>query len=590
MSSTSIDTAGSSTIPAGRSAGPGFKSRSLPWTMCLAMGLIVLGCLPIVWAQILQLWSKEHYQYVLLVPAGVWLICRKSEWPHVSAHSPWSLAPFLASLAGIGLLSAAVVLWSPFLGTAGFLVLLAPLVWWCYGPAGWTLGWRGWLFAWTALPLPFGLDEDITLLLRNVATIWTSSVLDALQVRHLMHANIIELPQKSLFIIDACSGIHSLFVLIAAAVFISMNNGRGLIHTALMVFGSLWIVMVENVGRLTIVASTQSWSVDFSRGLPHSVLGACLFVISLAILLSLDQLLTFLSPANGQGWWRRDRDTRPTARPAVPSPRTAGVGYLVFAAPCLLLFTWQWPQVGGLAAATKLTPSRLKVPALTQQSLPDEINGFTVKEYRSVLRVPGDPLGPESQHWTLQKGGMTVLISLDYPYAELHDLTVCYRNIGWSVQSRELLESESLEPFSPQLSGRVARVQLERALFPSAILMYSAADRNGQLSMTYRPDDPTARQRIRNRIQSWTNPAPTAAAPAANGTTTETQLSANSLNGPFLQYQMLATSSNPWTASERDELLALYLDLRDRLHELCFPSSGTSIAVRPETGSPVPSP
>ncbi|MFV0442213.1 MAG: exosortase/archaeosortase family protein, partial [Planctomycetaceae bacterium] len=262
----------------------------------LAIACVACGCLPTTYAHFVNLLSKPHYQHAFLVPLGVWLIWRQDLHRLSRSFAPLHWAPLMCLILGAAALGVAAWAGSPWVGMIATLILLLPCLWWRGGWSAWKQGWRGWLFAWTLVPLPLGMDEDLTLWLRTITTKLTSRVLDELGVLHLSYANVIELPGKPLFVADACSGINSLYVLMAAALFYAMWSGRTLLHTLLLLAATFYWVMVENVARLSLVALAWQRQMDWSQGTSHTWLGIVLFVVSLALVLSTDQLLRFLIP------------------------------------------------------------------------------------------------------------------------------------------------------------------------------------------------------------------------------------------------------------------------------------------------------
>ncbi len=54
--------------------------------------------------------------------------------------------------------------------------------------------------------------------------------------------------------------------------------------------GALAIVMIENIARICIIAMGFRWDINLSEGLPHSVLGLVMFLLSMLLVCSLDQL------------------------------------------------------------------------------------------------------------------------------------------------------------------------------------------------------------------------------------------------------------------------------------------------------------
>jgi len=189
--------------------------------------------------------------------------------------------------------------WSPWLAVLSGLVTSFCVLWLRTGWDGLPRWLSTWLMCWILLPPPFGWDERLTVALRGITTQATSRVLDLFGQLHVSYMNVIEVPQKSLFIADACSGVHSLFVLLAASLFWALLYRRSAIHTLLLMTTTVGVVLLENITRLVVTVLALPWRIDLSSGPDHTALGLILFLASAGLIVSTDQLLLFLLPQRG---------------------------------------------------------------------------------------------------------------------------------------------------------------------------------------------------------------------------------------------------------------------------------------------------
>lgn len=519
---------------------------------CLAC--LAFGCVPLLTAHYIELLSKPHYQYTLLVPLAMLALCGRFGLTLQPTTRPLGLTVlFFLALGGAGL-AAAGVIWSPWLGAVSSLLLIIPGLLWYGGKEGWTAGARAWVFSWTLIPLPFSIDDDLTTRLKTVSTKLTSRILDEFGVLHLSYANVIELPEKQLFVADACSGIHSLFVLLAAALFLAMWLKRTALHTVCLLISAFGIVLLENISRLVIVAVGIGYRIDLSEGWRHMTLGLVLFCLSVVLILSADQFLMFLLP---RGWMWRARSRRDSARPTVPTPGSPGRWTLAACVACAFVVL----GAVHLRAMPRLEVNRVFVPALTlprfgADALPDNLAGFEFVEYATVNRVPGDPLGRDSQQWTFRRGKLTVLLSLDSPYEGIHDLCVCYTATGWTIPDKRVIPAQDLSGLNPKISGPVAIATLQRPLYGHGLLLFSLFDQSGDVGAMIRElerGDSTARGL--SRLNSVRTPS---TAPVKTP-----QL-------PYIQVQAFARSDAPLSEDQIQEVLALYLAGRDVFHQRCL--------------------
>lgn len=426
---------------------------------------------------------KAHYQYMLLVPpVMIWLFWHRASTQVLKSGkgSVWLLCGLL--IPWLGLLYSSWV-FSPWLGMAA-LALVGPLASFALG--GWPLfrsTWGIWLIGFFLLPLPLRYDERLIVRLRDYATRITSSALDELGVVHMISGNVIELPEKKLFVADACSGIHSLFVVIAAAAVIAAFNRRGPLATLVLMAGAFGIVMIENIARLTSVALSIRFGYDLSEGMPHQILGVVLFAISIGLLISLDQWVAFFS------FFRfRTTESEPPWQPFSPALTRVFAVSGVLCLVCLPVQFLRMPKEVPSLAEGFAKP--VDLPSLSKELLPSELADFTQTEYEEIVRVADDPFGPESQVWRYVLGDKEMVFSLNYPYRGLHDACLCYRNSGWQVRGDSVVgvpdTGAATHVVPPGTAWNETPALVSRMSNPvegEAILMYSMLSESGRVGV-----------------------------------------------------------------------------------------------------------
>jgi exosortase len=210
---------------------------------------------------------KPHYQFFPLLLASVaWLLWKR--WPGgtVSRQSSTKLATLLV-LISLGLLTASVLLFSPWLATVAAIVALAAVFHRLAGRDTWRDWLPVWALLWLLVPPPLGWDEDLIFRLQLTTSRASSLMLDVVGVRHLPHSNVVELPGRRLFVDEACSGVNSLFVLFAATAVFVVAAKRPLVWSALLLATSVFWAAVANTARVTTIAIAQSrYDVDLSSG------------------------------------------------------------------------------------------------------------------------------------------------------------------------------------------------------------------------------------------------------------------------------------------------------------------------------------
>lgn len=545
------------------------------WFRVLVPVLVVTGFIPLLYWHFAGLLSRPHYQFLLLLPVALWMlsgVSPKGVSQGITAGSSFA-AVILVMLSAV-LLSVATWAWSPWIAAVAFILSLVSLV---IRERGWS-GLSQWsavcIFCLTFIPLPFGLDEDLIVRLRGVTTRWTSRFLDELGILHQQYSHVIELPGKSLFIADACSGIHSLYVLLAMALFVALYFRRHVLHAVLLLGSTFGLVLIENIARIAAVAVAWGYGRDFSAGLRHSALGVMLFCISAMLILTTDQLLLFIlsedpfSPL--KKLFRRQAPEQVRQRKTATDVRASEAG---FGSPVWYVVLVAFPVLGiaqmirmpsEVPTFAAIFGASLDLPALGREVLPETMQGFLLTDYEIIDRVEGDPFGNSSQRWTYRRGALEVGVSLDYPYDGVKDMCPCYDQIGWRVHSRRMLQELTEHPGEADLpatgSGPAVMAHLHREFYGNGLLIFSTFTPSGQI---YALDKEEARGkadiRITRRFASFGDKDHQDSESRASGQT-------------YLQVHLLARQAGEFSEEDQDAVLAIFTESRriltDRVVEL----------------------
>ena len=98
-------------------------SRKVPF---LASGLTLLGAFPLLLWHVLGMLGQEHYQYILFVPVGAWLLTIGQEPMRLRVGRPLATPALFLSGLGLLILYLAARAWSPWLGTVATLISAVP--------------------------------------------------------------------------------------------------------------------------------------------------------------------------------------------------------------------------------------------------------------------------------------------------------------------------------------------------------------------------------------------------------------------------------------------------------------------------------
>jgi exosortase len=424
-----------------------------------------------------HLWAAPHYQHFPFVLAAfAWLAFDrlKGGVPRETRGAAWNVAAVtLVAFAWLLLLQAyrSTSPWLAFLS----LILLVGAFFAAVSSILRAPGlWMTWLLLWVILPLPLNRDEQLITALQRVSSRTSSLMLDLLGVPHLMEGNTLILQTKQFFVDDACSGIISLLSVVACAAIYSVWRKHSLIHLmALVLVGVCWATVMNTVRIGLIAVAYHYWNIDWSAGAPHELLSLGIFLITFLALLSSDAILSTVFAPIGAAWkelygeppvlgrrlvnvWDQAiaespeqelLDDEPEAvEAASPANAWRSLPFNATRAP-LALFIFVIPAVWyGLFATTASIagPSNQaeacikRALAIDAEVLPPAIGDLQRSDFQHYERDRDNILGNYSRTFEYRDShGESYLVSCDFPYlGGWHELTVCYRGIGWELASR----------------------------------------------------------------------------------------------------------------------------------------------------------
>src|SRR5690606_23901908 len=153
-------------------------AQSSPWIRGSAVA-VAAGYPLLMWWHLAGMLQKPHYQFVIVLPVLLLALLRSREQTQPIRTSYRGAWFFLLGLgAAAALLILASLMWSPWGAMLSAWVAGFCLLWFMTGWGGISTWFPAWLMCGVLLPLPFGWDERLTLILRGFTTRVTSQVLD----------------------------------------------------------------------------------------------------------------------------------------------------------------------------------------------------------------------------------------------------------------------------------------------------------------------------------------------------------------------------------------------------------------------------
>lgn len=518
--------------------------------------------------------DKPHYEFapLVMVSALAFLWVR---WP--DTPFAWGRGEQFTCFAMLGLsllgFAGATALVSPWLAMVSFLLAIASWGIWNVGRLGVSSLMSVWLLLWVMIPPPLQLDSRVIITLQSITSRCTAVLLDLVRVPYLRNGNVFEIENRSLFVAEACSGVHSQLVLIAVSAILCLGLRRPAVHTLLLIVAAIFWSIAANIARVFIVVVAESRGTTLGEGWRHEALGCAVVMTGLLLVYSTDRLIHFvLAPIDDQwigenlitdadaddmiersdllkmeidsrfcrAWnrltsgddklWGGYRD--PNAR---PGPRSIGPFAVAFA---LLAIVGFLP--GPLArSAGRVDDASELYARLDEDLLPETIGDFHRQSHSQEQRDRSSPQGMYSHHWQYASTTEAVAYSMDFPFSGWHELTLCYFLNGWQVASRTHLPGANADPY--------VEVELKRGQNEFGVLhfvVYGSDKRPLKF-------DISAKARLVARFDA--NPL----LRRVRG------LESLAIDPPTYQFQQFTRTPQPPTQSELDHLRSLFLATRD---------------------------
>ena len=273
---------------------------SLPKGLVIA-GLVTALYAPVLRQMVVQWWQDPNYGHGFVVPffVGYVLYRRRHRLQQVSLEP--SYLGFPTMLFAIGLLLVGTLGAELFVSRFSLLFLFGGMILFF---AGWKML-RAVAFplAFLALmiPLPALIYNQVTFPLQLLASRLASNSLELLGIPVLREGNVLVLPNYSLEIVEACSGIRSLMSLIALAAAYGYFVEQRLWARITLVVLMLPIAVASNALRVVGAGVvTYFWGPQYAEGFFHFFQGWLIFISAVACMLFVHWLLSHVARSSGE--------------------------------------------------------------------------------------------------------------------------------------------------------------------------------------------------------------------------------------------------------------------------------------------------
>ncbi len=242
-----------------------------------------------------QWWNEPDYSHGFLIPfislGFVWF--RRNQIASIEMHPGYS---------GLMIMTTALMMYvagsvgaDMFLQRISLILMLSGIL---VFVAGWSM-FKALLFPigylLLAVPLPQIIFNSIAFPLQLLAAGIATDTMQLLSVPVLREGNIMHLASVSLDVEEACSGIRSLFSLLAIGVLYAQLTTKKLTPRLVMALAVIPIAIAANVFRVTTTGLLAHYlSVETAMGFFHQLGGIAVFAVALLLFFCISQLVALL--------------------------------------------------------------------------------------------------------------------------------------------------------------------------------------------------------------------------------------------------------------------------------------------------------
>ncbi len=231
---------------------------------------------------VVQWWDDPNYSHGFLIPlvSGffVWK-ARKKLGTLPTQNSNWGL---LVLVAGLGLYVVGTAAMEYFSVRFSMVVVVIGLVLYFGGKKFLKTLWFPLVFLVFMIPIPYVIYYSVTFPMQLFSSKLACGFLQLSGLSVMRQGNVIHLPNYSLEVVEACSGLRSLMTLSALGAAMAYMTQKSLVGGVIVFFSSIPIAIGANVFRLVITAlGAFLISPKFAEGFLHEASGLVVFLSGL---------------------------------------------------------------------------------------------------------------------------------------------------------------------------------------------------------------------------------------------------------------------------------------------------------------------
>jgi exosortase len=255
---------------------------------------MLLLSIPIL-GDLLRDWYRDgNYSHgFFIIPISIFLFYRKRHDINLPAKtSAWGMVLFVAGCVALIFGYAA----SEYFTTRfGLVMILTGFAWYYLGADNFRKVWFAFFFLVFMIPVPAIIYHAATIPMQLFATKVTTGLLQIIGIPVVRNGNIINLPDYSLEVVEACSGLRSLVTLMALAALYAYFRLPGKVLPVLLFIAAVPIAIATNVFRVfTAAFGAYAISRELAEDFIHEVSGLLVFFTALIIMVILGNILIWI--------------------------------------------------------------------------------------------------------------------------------------------------------------------------------------------------------------------------------------------------------------------------------------------------------
>jgi len=264
------------------------KRHRYPYLLLTALTLLSIPVL----RDLIADWIRDdNYSHgFFIIPISIYLFFRRRHdlaFPAAPARS--GMVVFIIGCLGMILGVAAS---EYFTTRLSLVIIVTGLALYYLGMVNFRKVWFSFFFLLFMIPIPAVIYNAATFPMQLFATKVTAGLLQVIGVPCVRHGNMIQLPDYTLEVLEACSGLRSLVTLMALGALYAYLTLAGKLRPILLFIATIPIAVVTNIFRIFVTAiAAYAISTSFAEEFLHEISGLLVFVTALILMLVLGGIL-----------------------------------------------------------------------------------------------------------------------------------------------------------------------------------------------------------------------------------------------------------------------------------------------------------